>query len=204
MRVVVWACGLFVLLDRGWYRFRKLVARTYCRTRFEACGRNCRFDAISSQIRYEAVRLGDNVFIGPGAVIGRAHIGNDVMFGPGVHVRNGNHSFGVVGVTISEANDPRDDHGPIVVGDDVWVGQETTILHRGSIGEGSVIGTRSLVDSAIPPYVVAAGQPCRIIRKRFSDEELRRHLSLRGRREDEIEEIIAARNRGLEAMGYHD
>jgi acetyltransferase-like isoleucine patch superfamily enzyme len=204
MRIVGWACGLFVLVDRSWYRFRKLVARTYYRTRLEACGENCRFDPLSSHIRYEAVKLGDNVFIGPGAVIGRAVIGNDVMFGPRVHIRNGNHSFGVVGTTIREANDPGDDHGPIMIGDDVWVGEESTILHRGAIGEGSVIGTRSLVDRPIPPYVVAGGQPCRILKRRFSDEDLRRHLTLRGRADAEIEQTIAARNHGLEAFEYRE
>jgi acetyltransferase-like isoleucine patch superfamily enzyme len=201
MRILASACGLFVLLDRSWYRFRKLVARTYCRSLLEACGENPRFDPLSSQIRYEAVRLGDNVYLGPGAVIGRAHIGNDVMFGPRVHVRNGNHSIGVVGLAIREADDPSDDHGPIVIGDDVWVGEETTILHKGSIGEGSVVGTRSLVNRPLPPYVVAAGQPCRIIKKRFSDDELRRHLTLRGRSQEEIEHVVAARDGGLETLG---
>src|SRR4051794_37748494 len=96
------ACGAFVRLDESWYRLRKLIARTYYKTKLEACGPNCRFDPLSSEIRYDAVRLGSNVFIGPGAVIGRAVIGNDVMFGPGVHVRNGNHSFEVLGSTIQD------------------------------------------------------------------------------------------------------
>jgi acetyltransferase-like isoleucine patch superfamily enzyme len=200
MPAVATACGILVRLDRSWYRFRKLVARTYYRSQLSGCGSNCRFDPLSSEIRYPAVSLGDNVFIGPGAVIGRAVIGNDVMFGPGVHVRNGNHSFEVVGKTIQEADDPRDDRGAVVIGDDVWVGQETTILPRGTIGEGSVIGTRSLVSRPIPPYVVAAGSPCRVLRRRFSDDELIRHLTLRGRTRDEAEEIRRVRAEALAEM----
>ncbi len=201
MRPLARVCGLFVLFDTSWYRLRKLVARTYYRTRFEQCGRNCRFDPLSSEIRYEVIKVGDDVFMGPGAVIGRAIIGNDVMFGPGVHIRNGNHTFEQVGVPIREGDDPHDDHDAIVIGDDVWIGQDTTVLHRGSIGEGAVIGTRSLVNRPIPPYVVAAGQPCRIIRKRFSDADLRRHLRLRGCDHETIEQVLRARENGLREFG---
>jgi maltose O-acetyltransferase len=200
-RALIELCGALVTLDRSWYRLRKLIARTYFRTKLQGCGRNCRFDPLSSEIFYEAVTLGDNAFIGPGAVIGRAVIGNDVMFGPNVHVRNGNHSFEVIGVTIQDASDPSDDRDPVVIEDDVWIGQDTTILPRGRVGEGSVIGTRSIVNRPVPPYVIAAGAPCRIIRKRFSDEELRRHLVLRGRTPAEIGAMVARRADALRELG---
>jgi acetyltransferase-like isoleucine patch superfamily enzyme len=202
VRALIGLCGIVVRLDRSSYRLRKLIARTYYATKLEGCGENCRFDPLSSEIRYEAVTLGDNVFIGPGAVIGRAVIGSDVMFGPNVHVRNGNHSFEVVGVTIQDADDPRDDRPAVVIEDDVWVGQDTTILPNGAIGEGSVVGTKSIVSRPIPPYVIAAGSPCRVLRKRFSDEDLQRHLALRGRSEAEIEAIVRRRARGLEELGH--
>jgi acetyltransferase-like isoleucine patch superfamily enzyme len=89
-----------------------------------------------------------------------------------------------------------------VIEDDVWVGQDTTILPNGAIGEGSVVGTKSIVSRPIPPYVIAAGSPCRVLRKRFSDEDLQRHLALRGRSEAEIEAIVRRRARGLEELGH--
>ena len=60
--------------------------------------------------------------------------------------------------------------GDTVVGNDVWIGQNVTVMPGVHIGDGAVIGANSVVASDIPPYHIAAGNPCRIIRKRFDDE----------------------------------
>ncbi len=115
------------------------------------------------------------------------------MFGPGVHVRNGNHPFEIPGQTIQGANDPASDRSAVVIEDDVWVGEDATILPKASLGEGAVVGSRTVVNRAIPPYVVVVGDPCRIVRPRFSDPDLRRHLALRGREAKEIERVVQRR-----------
>ena len=53
---------------------------------------------------------------------------------------------------------------PITVGDDVWFGGHVTVLPGVSIGSGSVIGAGSVVTRDIPAGVVAAGNPCRVLR----------------------------------------
>ena len=53
---------------------------------------------------------------------------------------------------------------PIIIGDNVWLGVNATILKGVTIGDNSVIGANSLVTSDIPRDVVAAGNPCRVIR----------------------------------------
>ena len=53
----------------------------------------------------------------------------------------------------------------ITIGDDVWVGGNATILPGAHIGTNVVIGAGSVVTGDIPDGVVAAGNPCRIIRK---------------------------------------
>ena len=53
---------------------------------------------------------------------------------------------------------------PVSVGDNVWMGGHVTVLPGVSIGEGSVIGAGSVVTHDVPAGVVAAGNPCRIIR----------------------------------------
>ena len=60
--------------------------------------------------------------------------------------------------------------GDTIIGNDVWIGQNTVILPGVHIGDGAIIGANSVVGSDIPPYVVAVGNPAREIRKRFDDE----------------------------------
>lgn len=62
-----------------------------------------------------------------------------------------------------------------MVGNDVWIGQNVTVLPGVHIGDGAIIGAGSVVAGDIPPYCVAAGNPCRVVRQRF-DEELTAYL----------------------------
>lgn len=60
--------------------------------------------------------------------------------------------------------------GDTVVGNDVWIGQNVTVMPGVHIGDGAIIGACSVVASDIPPYTIAVGNPCRVIRKRFDNE----------------------------------
>ncbi len=60
--------------------------------------------------------------------------------------------------------------GDTVVGNDVWIGQNVTILPGVHINDGAIIGANSVVAKDIPAYHIAVGNPCRVIKKRFSDE----------------------------------
>ena len=61
--------------------------------------------------------------------------------------------------------------GDTVIGNDVWIGQNAVILPGVRIGDGSIIGANSVVGNDVEPYTIVAGNPARILRKRF-DEEL--------------------------------
>ena len=61
--------------------------------------------------------------------------------------------------------------GDTVIGNDVWIGQNAVILPGVHIGDGSIIGVNSVVGSDVKPYTIVAGNPAKILRKRF-DEEL--------------------------------
>jgi acetyltransferase-like isoleucine patch superfamily enzyme len=54
---------------------------------------------------------------------------------------------------------------PIRIEDNVWIGFDTCILPGVCIGQGSVVGARSVVDRNVPPFTVVAGNPARIIRR---------------------------------------
>ena len=60
--------------------------------------------------------------------------------------------------------------GDTVVGNDVWIGQNVTILPGVHIGDGAIIGANSVVAKDIPPYSVAVGNPAVVKKKRFDDE----------------------------------
>lgn len=60
---------------------------------------------------------------------------------------------------------------PIRIGRNVWIGFECCILPGVSIGEGSIVGARSVVIEDVPPYSVVAGNPARVIRKLENDEQ---------------------------------
>lgn len=61
--------------------------------------------------------------------------------------------------------------GDTIIGNDVWIGQNATILPGVHIGDGAIIGASSVVGSNVEPYTIVAGNPVQFIRKRF-DEEL--------------------------------
>ncbi|MDR1362598.1 MAG: CatB-related O-acetyltransferase [Spirochaetaceae bacterium] len=69
--------------------------------------------------------------------------------------------------------------GDTVIGNDVWIGQNVTILPGVKIGDGAIIGTKSVVGSDIEPYTIAAGNPAKIIRKRFDEELIELLLKLK-------------------------
>lgn len=66
-----------------------------------------------------------------------------------------------------------------MIGNGVRIGQNVTVLPGVHIGDGAIIGAGSVVAKDIPPYTIAAGNPCRIIRKRFDDELIEYLLALK-------------------------
>ena len=69
--------------------------------------------------------------------------------------------------------------GDTVIGNDVWIGQNAVILPGVHIADGAIIGANSVVGSNVEPYTIAAGNPARVIRKRFDDEMIGLLLSFK-------------------------
>jgi acetyltransferase-like isoleucine patch superfamily enzyme len=69
--------------------------------------------------------------------------------------------------------------GDVTIGNDVWIGSDTVILSGLTIGDGAAIGTGSVVTCDVEPYSIVAGNPAKLIKKRFSSEEIEYLLEIR-------------------------
>lgn len=65
------------------------------------------------------------------------------------------------------------------IGNDVWIGRDVTILPSVNIGDGAVIGTGAVVNRDIPPYAIAVGVPAKVIKYRFTPDEIEKLLKIK-------------------------
>ena len=90
---------------------------------------------------------------------GQITIGDHVMLGPKVSIYTANHPIDAAVRNLGH------DHGvPVTIGNNIWIGGNCVILPGVTIGDNTVIGAGSVVTKDIPANVVAAGNPCRVIR----------------------------------------
>lgn len=64
--------------------------------------------------------------------------------------------------------------GQVIIGNDVWIGNNTTVLSGVTIGNGAVVGAGTVVVKDVPPYAIVAGNPMRILKYRFSEDEIKK------------------------------
>lgn len=69
--------------------------------------------------------------------------------------------------------------GNTVIGNDVWIGYDATIMPGVTVGDGAIIATKSVVTKDVAPYTIVGGNPAREIKKRFSAAEIERLLELK-------------------------
>ncbi|MCR8559722.1 CatB-related O-acetyltransferase [Mucilaginibacter sp. BJC16-A38] len=68
--------------------------------------------------------------------------------------------------------------GPIVIEDDVWIGESVIILSGITIGQGAVVGTGSVVTKSVEPYSIVAGNPAVLKKYRFSNDVITELLKI--------------------------
>jgi virginiamycin A acetyltransferase len=66
--------------------------------------------------------------------------------------------------------------GDTVVGNDVWLGYRSLVMPGITIGDGAIVAAGSVVGADVPPYAIVAGNPARVLRRRYDDEDVDRLL----------------------------
>lgn len=103
--------------------------------------------------------------------INKIIIGDGVLTGRWVTITDNSHGISdEIPTDLSPIKRNLYSKGPVMIGNNVWIGDKTTILPGVKIGDGCIIGANSVVTKDIPPYTIAAGNPCKII-KRFLYEQ---------------------------------
>jgi len=69
--------------------------------------------------------------------------------------------------------------GDTIIGNDVWIGSEAMIMPGINIGDGAVIGSRALVTKNVEPYSIVGGNPAKLIKKRFEEDEIKKLLEMK-------------------------
>ena len=109
------------------------------------------------------ISIADDVYINSGCTIldcAQVTIGHNTLLGPNVSLYSANHVLDAE-ERIAGGLVPKEIH----VGNRVWIGGHSILLAGVTIGDDTVIGAGSIVTKSIPSGVVAAGNPCRVIRQ---------------------------------------
>ena len=115
---------------------------------------------------YYEISIGENSLINHySCLYGNVKIGSTVLVAPHVMFAGGYHKISRTDIPIISQGD--DSKGPIVIGDDVWIGANSVILDGVIIGNGAVIGAGSVVTKNVEPYQIVFGNPAKLFKSRI-------------------------------------
>lgn len=148
--------------------------------------------------RLNNVEIGDFTRIKPLCNIFHAKIGKYCSIAKGVKIGLGRHPTNLISTNSIFYKSGIYSHWKreigfveeveVSIGNDVWIGLESIVLDGVKIGDGAIIGARSLVTKDVPPYAIAVGMPAKVIKYRFEQDVINRLLEIKwwNLSEDEI------------------
>lgn len=171
-----------LICTRLFYKGARLIRRPfYCRGKSRlqfaqglTTGYNCRFDLLGSEKDKSTKKL----FIGENCKIGdyvhivsseKVMIGNNCLMASKVFISDTSHGdYSNIGID-SGPEVPPDNRPlyskPVIIGNNVWIGENACILLGVNIGDGCIIGANSVVNRDIPNNCIVGGVPARILKK---------------------------------------
>lgn len=136
-------------------------------------------------------RIGEYSYISRNSLISKTIIGKYCSIGPnflcgwGIHPTNGISTSPMFysnkkqnGFSLCEINKV-EERRDIIIGNDVFIGANVTILDGVKIGNGAIIGAGTIVAKNVPDYAIVVGSPMKIIRYRFSEDQINKLLKIK-------------------------
>jgi acetyltransferase-like isoleucine patch superfamily enzyme len=172
---------LFLLFDFVSRAFYKYLVMHFKKSMLKKCGKNV-YIGKGSDFTYQNISIGNHVSINRDCMFmctrSEIIIGDHVMFGPHVFMITGSHRTDIQGRYMDEIRNEEkistDDQCIIIEGDN-WIGANSIILKGVTIGKGAVIAAGSVVNRDVEPYSIVGGVPARILKYRFSSEQIIEH-----------------------------
>jgi acetyltransferase-like isoleucine patch superfamily enzyme len=165
--------------DTYLFRIRKWLLTRKARKYFDSFGKGSEFRPGAYAAYPKNIAIGKNVSIRPGCRLladDRTFIiiGDDVLLGHGVHFYTNNHSYDRVDIPIVEQGYSK--HENVILDDGCWIGANAIILPGVMIGKSAVVGAGSIVTRDVPAGEIWAGNPCRRIKKRRTEDVIREEI----------------------------
>lgn len=128
------------------------------------------FSSISiKQCFSPVIILGNNCSIGDGGhitAICKIVLGDNVLLGPSVLITDNSHGeFKKELLDIAPNKRPLYSKGPVIIGNNVWIGEKVSIMPGVTIGDGVIVAANSVVTKDVPAYCLVAGIPAKIIKR---------------------------------------
>jgi maltose O-acetyltransferase len=128
-------------------------------------GKGCYYLDLIVWLNGEFIELGEEVGFNYGCSVngfGGLTVGDRTMFGPYSMIHTANHE--------TDPSKPLQEQGhikaPVTIGKEVWIAMGVMILPGVTIGDGVIVGAGSVVTKDLPPYTLAVGNPCKVIKQR--------------------------------------
>ena len=165
--------------------FHRCIVMPIIKNSLGQCGKDviistkCKFSGI------ENVEVGNHVVIGAEAMImttrAKVIMGDYIFFAPKVSVVTGDHRYDLLGkymLNVKDADKSVEDDQDVIFEGDNWIGTGVIILKGVTVGRGAIVAAGSIVTKSVPPYSIVAGVPARVIKKRFSNGQIKLHESM--------------------------
>jgi len=174
-------CKLIIQLHLALHLFIDKIL-TFCyKKQMLSCGHHVTFKPSTSNIKgIENMSFGNYVRIHKYATLfstdAKLIIGNKVALGPKVTIMTGNHATDIIGTFMWDVHSKKEGlDKDVILEDEIWVGSNVTILSGAHISRGCVIAAGAIVNKYLPPYSIAGGVPAKVLKYRFTPEQIIEH-----------------------------